>query len=1281
MELTIIESLRYACTGDLPPNSKGGAFVNDPKIAGINEVKAQIKLKFYNINGQKMVCSRSLAVTQKKATITQKSIDNALLRYDSVTGEAFSITSRCADMDSELPLHLGVPKAILDNVIFCHQEDSNWPLSESSVLKKKFDDIFSSKRFAVALDNIKEIRKEAASEIKVGNVQLDALQNDTKKAKRIRSNLTELNQQMAAKNETLQTIELKLADIKAEIDRLNASLDENQEAHDRIRQLMNQRDFFTSTMKSIEAHIEPRPESTEQLQHLLQEHRIKEGRNQQEKSTVTLARSDLESKLKRIQQQLSLKQTAMGRLEAARDEHLRQLQKRSELIKKMNEERDMNLPVDDGDASAEVVKELLQDTAANNEKLKNDAMDNQNALSDKLQMLRSQKMSIEENKKHMKKRIEQYDIQIEAVTRKIKGYQVSDMQIDSIKAKIEEYKKKLAEIDAEAGSSSQSVLEEKERELRSVDDKISDLNDESARLSKQSDSRAKLSLKRSEKEVKETTLNKIYNDHIDDIEALLGHRPNIERLEKELDAYKTKKEKELASSIETRNKATRELSAIEAKFNMVKQNYTKQKAEADKYKSLIEKVCGDKNLPQELAATEKKQDQWTTKIAQMEGAHIVYQKFRKTEGESGCCPLCTRDFASDDEIKSFQNQLKQMQDFIPDRLNKMKEQLKEIEVKRTRLLSAQGTWIKLESLNKDLASIKETMNAFGAEKETCADKARVATAELAEVDNCKIKADNLLLIARNVSNLNREVESLNQDVIDIERELEGSGSTRTSDDVMKELEELSEKSRTVRREMKRIHANVDIQNRKRQSTERALSESTQKLLGLEHQRDFKVGLEIQLTDLREQKMTSQSEYNKPESDGEPLTEKIQRASKAYEDAVKTWRGIEEKASMEEHKMSVFAERLSDYNTSIRKTAAAASPEKVDALKREMTELNNSAADIKRQVANIDEKLAIIEKDEAERRGIERDLQDQIKYRDMQDQLAKCEHELASANQRQNQVDVVSLQADLQRAQNEQSDLVDKRGSIRGEIVQMRDQSRRYDQELRTDYANVEGRYGKLYIDVKTKELASEDLEKYSKVLQTAIMKYHSLKMQDLNKLIKELWVDTYRGGDIDYIEIRADNEGTTTARSFNYRVVMIQNGSELNMRGRCSAGQKVLAAIIIRLALAETFCVNCGIFTLDEPTTNLDRANIESLAENLGRIIKNRSQQSNFQFIIITHDEEFVEYLSRDNIFGQYYRISKDRNQHSRIQLQGQAQGFDENPDEDDQVIQESNNAEHGYLD
>lgn len=55
------------------------------------------------------------------------------------------------------------------------------------------------------------------------------------------------------------------------------------------------------------------------------------------------------------------------------------------------------------------------------------------------------------------------------------------------------------------------------------------------------------------------------------------------------------------------------------------------------------------------------------------------------------------------------------------------------------------------------------------------------------------------------------------------------------------------------------------------------------------------------------------------------------------------------------------------------------------------------------------------------------------------------------------------------------------------------------------------------------------------------------------------------------------------------------------MRGRCSAGQKVLTSIIIRLALAETFCIQCGVLALDEPTTNLDRENIESLAQNLSK--------------------------------------------------------------------------------
>jgi len=54
------------------------------------------------------------------------------------------MTSKCGDMIKLVPSLLGLPKSILDNVIFCHQEESSWPLSEDAILKKKFDDIFSA---------------------------------------------------------------------------------------------------------------------------------------------------------------------------------------------------------------------------------------------------------------------------------------------------------------------------------------------------------------------------------------------------------------------------------------------------------------------------------------------------------------------------------------------------------------------------------------------------------------------------------------------------------------------------------------------------------------------------------------------------------------------------------------------------------------------------------------------------------------------------------------------------------------------------------------------------------------------------------------------------------------------------------------------------------------------------------------------------------------------------------------------------------------------------------
>lgn len=61
--------------------------------------------------------------------------------------------------------------------MFCHQEDSSWPLQEGAVLKKRFDDIFDSTRYAKALEAIKAEKKNYASIAKDLKAELEGLKS------------------------------------------------------------------------------------------------------------------------------------------------------------------------------------------------------------------------------------------------------------------------------------------------------------------------------------------------------------------------------------------------------------------------------------------------------------------------------------------------------------------------------------------------------------------------------------------------------------------------------------------------------------------------------------------------------------------------------------------------------------------------------------------------------------------------------------------------------------------------------------------------------------------------------------------------------------------------------------------------------------------------------------------------------------------------------------------------------------------------------------------------
>ena len=63
-------------------------------------------------------------------------------------------------MGAQVPELMGVSRAILESVIFLHQEESSWPLQDAATLKKRFDDIFGATNYTKALTNIKELQRD-----------------------------------------------------------------------------------------------------------------------------------------------------------------------------------------------------------------------------------------------------------------------------------------------------------------------------------------------------------------------------------------------------------------------------------------------------------------------------------------------------------------------------------------------------------------------------------------------------------------------------------------------------------------------------------------------------------------------------------------------------------------------------------------------------------------------------------------------------------------------------------------------------------------------------------------------------------------------------------------------------------------------------------------------------------------------------------------------------------------------------------------------------------------
>ncbi|KAG2456153.1 DNA repair protein RAD50 [Polypterus senegalus] len=1255
---TIIECLKYICTGDFPPGSKGFTFVHDPKVAHETDVRAQIRLQFRDVNGELVAVQRSMVCTQKGKKTEFKTLEGVITRIKH--GEKVSLSSKCAEIDREMISALGVSKAVLSNVIFCHQEDSNWPLSEGRALKQKFDEIFSATRYIKALETLRQVRLKQLTQVKECQLELKYLKQNKEKSQEIKDLLLAKESQLAASRANVKSIEAQTEPLESRLVTIEENLGKVMKLDNDIKALDSRKKQMEEDNQELEEKMEQVFQGTdEQLRDMYQNHQrtVREKERRLNDCQRELERSGRECQ--RLNHQKSDLLVEQGRLQLLADRHQNSIKSRDACVVSLASQLEVDgyekTPFSERQLRSfhAQVKQRLEKEVEEADQRKRDFLEKENLKQTSIDEIRDKKTGLQRTidlkqdillKKQHELKVVKEDLQ------KLEGSSDRLQELEQELVKAEHELKSCLE------SSNVEVLKVEVTELQSEKSELDraqrKLDNEMELLNAHTTARTQMDMLKKEKVDKDEQIRKIKSRHSEDLISLLGYFPN----KKQLEDWLYTKSREVQDSREKLNKLNKELASGEQSKSHISSDIKNKEQQLSDLEEKLFDTLGTQEFESGLGKLQDDIDKYSKQRAMLAGATAVYTQFIKqlTDESDPCCPVCQRTFPSENDLADVINDLQCKLRLVPDKLKNTETDLKRQERKRDDMIALKPIRQQICDLKeKDLPELRNKLQNVNRDierlKKDIEEEYMLQTTLISEEDTAKVCLQDISLMDRFQIDL-REVE---RRIAQQAAKLQGVDLNRTIQQVNQEKQETQHKLDTTSSKIELKRKMIQDQQEQIQLFKSNVNEIKAEKLTISSNMQRQQQLEDQCAELSTEIQSLFREIREAKEQLSPLAITLDKLQQEKQDLLQRKNQHNDESMEKINTMKEKINKINLFEKEIEKYITEGKQEYKEQKETELQETNLQLRDAESQKEKISKEMANIRQDIDTQKVQERWLQDNLTLRKRTEELKVVAEKRGELLKEIGNMQVVQLRKEHRDLESKIEELKKNRSLAIGRQKGFEEEIIHCKKELRDpQYKDAEEKFRERMIVMRTTELANKDLDIYYKALDQAIMKFHSMKMEEINKIIRDLWRSTYRGQDIEYVEIRSDadeNISTDKRRTYNYRVVMVKGDTALDMRGRCSAGQKVLASLIIRLALAETFCLNCGILALDEPTTNLDRENIESLAHALVEIIKSRSQQRNFQLLIITHDEDFVELLGRSEYVEHFYRIRKNIDQCSEI--------------------------------
>lgn len=1220
-----------------------------------------MKLSFNGTSGAKMVATRSLQLTVKKTTRQQKTLEGQLVMVKN--GERASISSRVAELDQIMPQYLGVSKAVLDSVIFCHQDESLWPMSEPSVLKKRFDEIFEAMKYTKAIDNIKILRKKQNEELAKFKIMEQHAKEDKDKADRAEKRSVKLQDEIEALREETQQMLKEMRRVAELADKAWRESESYAQVLGALEGKRIEAKSIETTIDNLKRHLVELDDSDEWLESTLEQFETKQIQYQQQEEAQKENYMDLKDQIEQTRHRLGSKQAENGKYENDKANFERQLQRRQNMITEIargNSIRGVDDNMDQGDVDAfmQKIRRLSRNQNQSLDRVKREAQKELREVQDILNEIGQKKSALQESKNAAKRQIATNDAEAATYQRKLNEIDVDEGIQSSLEAKSEDITTSLDHAKKRVATASwDQKIQDINAQIQHLEDEGLKLNNELVESSKKAKELAQLEYLRKDAKEKERSLQTMKGAHGDRLSKVVGADWQPHTLEQDFQHAVDTETKQLADAERDRDGVSRDLEQVEFRLKNAKKALKQRQKDLDGYaKEIREAIEAEPTeYPESLEKRQVEFDLARKDADQFAGMGTYLNNCLEAARQAKTCRTCARPFKNEAELQRFTKKLEALVkkaglDAEDEALQSLEEELK---VARE-ASAAYDSWTRIKET--EIPELEKEEEECETQRDQLLDKLEGHDRAVSEMSESKRHVEALSKTVSTIVKYDSEIKTNMSKIEELLAKQEGISMGRTSDDIQDELKTTNEKTRELKKTLTALTAEKEQTQSEINKLELQLRDVRDQLNNAKFQLEKKADLLVRVEEYKNLNSQQRQVIDKADKDIECLSPELLQAQARYDDISQRADTRERDLQHEINRISESIHQLDLANDDINSYNERGGPSQLERSSRELTQIEAEITKLEADQNEITREINKISAQLKDSENTKRQYSDNLTYRQATRSLSKVMEEVGQLEEQNAEVDRSRFKQESERWTREHNALAAKQASKMGEMKSKDDQLMQLLADWNTDYKDASSKYKESHIKVETTKAAVEDLARYGGALDKAIMAYHGLKMEEINSIIGELWQKTYRGTDVDMILIRSDNENAKGNRSYNYRVCMVKSGAEMDMRGRCSAGQKVLASIIIRLALAECFGVNCGLIALDEPTTNLDRDNIRSLAESLHDIIRARQQQSNFQLIVITHDEDFLRHMQCGDFSDYYYRVSRNERQKSIIERQSIAE-------------------------